>query len=283
MGPRLVRAMARPAPKGPLAVRFASLELEPVRAGAVAAAAVVAENAGTVAWRSHGEEGVQAAYHWLDDRGNPIVWDGERTPLPRPVEPGETVRLELRVRGPIPPGRYRLAVDLVAEHRAWFEELGSEPVGREVDVAARVARGLAVEGADPGVLDAQEEPVVAPEEAAAVAYLAPGVVPEPDWSRRILDAHQEGFAVVGGSVAVEAGRLSGRRARAALEPWKPGGGRVPGFPHPLLCPSVVRDVEAGWADAVEGLPALRPPDGEPWLYDGRVRVTARPRSGRRRG
>ena len=270
-------------PKGPLAASFGAWTLEPPRAGALGRAVVEVENAGTVVWRSQGETGIQAAYHWLDDRGNAIVWDGIRTPLPRAVEPRESVRLELVVRGPMPPGRYRFAVDLVAEHRAWFEELGGETVGGRVEVAPRIERRLAVEGADPGVLDAQDEAPVAPEEAHAVAYLAPGVVPAPDWIRRLLDAHEEGYAAVGGSVAVEAGRLGGRRARAALAPWAPGTGRVPGFPHALLCPSVVRDVEPVWADPVAGLPALRPPDGEPWAYDGRIAVTARPRSGRRRG
>jgi hypothetical protein len=150
-------------------------------------------------------------------------------------------------------------------------------------VRPRIERRLAVEGADAGALDAQDEAPVPREEAEAVAYLAPGVVPAPGWIRRLLDAHQEGFAAAGGSVAVDAGRLRGRRARAALAPWQPGGGRVPGFPHPLLCPSLVRGVDPTWADPVEGLPALRPPDDEPWLYDGRIAVTTRPRSDRRRG
>ena len=178
-------------PKGPLAVRFHAWTLDGVRAGTLGRAAVEVENAGTVAWRSRGVEGVQAAYHWLDARGNPIVWDGIRTPLPRPVEPGERVRLELDVRGPLPPGRYRFAVDLVAEFRAWFEELGSEPAGGEVEVTPRIERRLAVTGADPGALDGQEEPLVPLEQAEAVARLAPGIVPAPDWSRRVLDAHQE--------------------------------------------------------------------------------------------
>lgn len=270
-------------PKGPLAARFRSWSVDPPRAGALGRAVVELENAGTVAWRSQGVEGVLVSYHWLDERGNPIVWDGIRSPLPRAVEPGEALRAEIAVRGPMPPGRYRLAIDLVAEHRAWFEELGGETVGGLVGVAPRIERRLAVEGAGPGVLDAQDEAPVALEEAHAVAYLVPDVVPAPDWVRRLLDAHEEGYAAVGGSVAVEAGRLGGRRARAALAPWAPGTGRVPGFPHPLLCPSVVRDVEPVWADPVEGLPALRPPEGEPWAYDGRIAVTARPRSGRRHG
>lgn len=271
------------APKGPLAARFGGLALDPARAGALGRAGLELANAGSVAWRSRGETGVLVSYHWLDERGNPIVWDGIRTPLPRPVEPGESLRVELAVRAPMPPGRYRLAVDLVAEHRAWFEELGGEPATATVEVAPRIERRLAVEGADPGALDGQEEAVVPREQADAVARLAPGVVPAPDWTRRILDAHQEGYALVGGSVAVDGGPLAARGARAALAPWAPGAGRVPAFPHPLLCPSAVVGVEPRWAEPVEGLPAARPPDGEPWLYDGRVAVRARPRSGRRRG
>lgn len=268
-------------PKGPLAARFGAWTLDPPRAGALGRAVVELENAGTVAWRSHGDEGIQASYHWLDERGNAIVWDGIRTPLPHPVEPGASLRLELAVRGPMPPGRYRLALDLVAEHRAWFEELGGEAAGGLVDVAPRIERGLAVEGADPGALDGQEEPVVPRGRAEAVAYLAPGIVPAPDWSRRVLDAHREGFALVGGSLEVEGGRFARRRLRAALAPWAPGGGRVPAFPHPLVCPSVVVGVEPPWAEPVAGLPAARPDGSEPSLYDGRI--TARLRSGRRRG
>jgi hypothetical protein len=279
--------MAQPVPKGPLAARFHDWSLAPVRAGAVGAGTVEVENAGTVAWRSGNGEGVYVSYHWLDDRGNPIEWDGIRTALPYPVAPGERAHVELEVQGPMPPGRYRFQIDLIAEQRAWFAELGGTPVEEEVEVLPRLERRLAVEGADPGALAAQEEPVVPLAEAAAVAYLAAGVVPAPDWSRRILDAHQEGYAIVGGSVTLDAGRFQGRRARAALAPWRPGTGRIPRFPHPLVCPSIVKGVTPHWADAVAGLPAVVPRQEQPWLepalYDGRIAVTARLRSGRPRG
>src|ERR671920_1266910 len=94
-------------PKGPLAVRWLGLELPEIRAGAATSAAVELENAGTTTWRSVGESGVRLAYHWLDERGNPIVWDGVRTVLERPVAPGERLRASLTIRGPLPPGRYR--------------------------------------------------------------------------------------------------------------------------------------------------------------------------------
>jgi hypothetical protein len=273
--------MAQPVPKGPLAARIHDWSLAPVRAGAVGSGSVVVENAGSVAWRSE----IYVSYHWLDDRGNAIEWDGIRNPLPHVVAPGETVRVALEVQGPMPPGRYRFQVDLIAEARAWFAELGGAPVESEVDVLPRIERRLAVEGADPGALDAQEEPCVPLEEAEAVAYLAAGVVPAPDWSRRILDAHQEGYAVVGGSVSLDGARLTGRRARAQLQPWQPGNGRIPRFPHPLVCPSLVAGVVPHWVERVEGLPAVLPRQEQPWLepalYDGRI--TARLRSGRRRG
>src|ERR671933_2726621 len=265
-----------PVPSGPLAVRWLAYDAGHPRAGALGTARLAVENAGTVPWPPTGERRVCLGYLWLDEFGNPIVWDGLWTALPHEVAPGERVEADLTVRGPLPPGPYRLAFDLVAEDRYWFSELGNAPLEREVPVEPRIRRALAVRGGDPGP---QEEPLVAEDEAEAIAYLGLGVTAAPDWSRRILDAHQEGFAAVGGSVAVESGFL--RRTPSALAPYAPGGGRNPAFEHPLLCPSLVRELEPSWADPVEGLPALDPPPGEPWLYDGRI--TVRLRSGRRHG
>lgn len=279
--------MAGPAPIGPLAARWGDLTLGPVRAGALTTAHVLVANAGTVPWRSHPHAGIWLAYHWLDERGNAIVWDGLRTELPYAVPPGEQVTIQLQLRGALPPGRYRLAVDLVDEGRVWFGELGGEWLEREVEVAPRIARKLAARGGDAAALAAQEEPLVPEAEAEAVAYLADGAAPAGDWSRRVLDAHEEGYGLVAGAVEPIGGILERRRAAALLRPWAPGVGRVPHFPEPLLCPSVASDFEPDWIDDVAGLPAVQPPQdrlwGEPWLYDGRIVVRARPRSGRRRG
>ena len=214
------RVGEHPIPAGPLAVRWLGYDLPDFRAGAESAVEVVLQNAGTATWRLRGELGVRLSYHWLDDRGNAIVWDGPRVDFGGPVAPGDEIEVALRVRAPQPPGRYRLAFDLVED------------------------------------------------DAVATAHLVAGAIPETDWSRRILDAHAEGFAAVGGSI---------ESRERALRPWAPGGGRNPAFSHPLLLPSLLAGLEPA---EHEGLPAYVP-NGEPTIFDGRIRLRL-PR-GRRRG
>jgi hypothetical protein len=275
---------------GPLAVRWLSYELEPPRAGALARVRVRFVNAGREAWV---EGRMNLAYHWLDELGNPIVWDGLRTPLDQAVAPGDELEAHLDVRAPIPPGRYRLALDLVAENFVWFAEVGGAALETDQEVGLRISRrALAVrvrsgppqlESETAAALGALEEPLAPEDEAVAVAELAAGTLPAPDWSRRILDAHEEGFAIVGGAVEPVAGPLRMRHARTVLRAWAPGTGRNPAFGHPLLCASVLREVDVVAAGEVEGLPAVALPAEEPWLYDGRIVVRARLRSDRQRG
>jgi len=277
------RVGEHPVPAGPLAVRWLGYELGRVRAGLRGAARVLLENAGSAPWRSHGEDaGVHLSYHWLDDRENPIVWDGPRSVFERPVQPGESVEVAVGLRGPQPPGRYLLSFDLVEEHRFWFAEIGSSPLVLAVEVEPRIderrLRVVVHGGPDEetaAALAAQDE---APSEgdAVATAHLVAGARPAPDWSRRILDAHAEGFAAVGGSLRWDAGRLR-RRGLLDLEPWsRPG--RSPQFELPLLLPSLLDGLEPGEHG---GLPAYAPDGDETWIYDGRAAITLRPRRGRR--
>ena len=223
--------------RGPLAVRWGAPPQAAVEAGTVLEVPVEVENAGTIAWG----HGIFVSYHWLDDRDNPIVWDGIRTPAPG-LEPGVRTTVDARVRAPIPPGRYRLAFDLVAEHRAWFSELGSPMLAQDVDVLPRTG-----------------EPTV---------ELPAGFDAAPDRDARIRAAHAEGYAVVAGAVDWSGGLLH-RRPRE-LAAYAPGPGRVPGFSAPLLAPSVLPGVELEPLGEVAGLPAFAAPPDEPWVYDGRI-------------
>ena len=226
-------------PAGPLGVRWLAYELEPFEAGAIAHGRVELENAGTAAWH-----GVFASYHWLDDLGNAIDWDGLRAPL-GPLDPGARTSTELEIRAPMPPGAYRLAIDLVLEHRYWLSEIGNAMLETDVPVALRDA-------------------------APAVAHLPPQVEPAPDWHDRVRAAHEEGYSAVGGAI---------ESRERDLRPYRPHGGRNPSFAEPLVCPSLLPPLEPNCE--VAGLPAWKPEGWEPWIYDGRIR--ARLQSGRRPG
>ena len=269
------RVGEHPVPVGPLAVRWLAYEVDAPRAGITGRARIRLENAGSAPWRSRGKEGVQLAYHWLDPLGNPIVWDGIRTAFPEVVEPGRDVELEAPLAAPRPPGPYRLAFDLVEEFAFWFAEVGSHVLELPVDVAPRIAeRRLAVvvhgvpDEETERALSAQEEPVVE-SEPVAVAHLVAGAAPTPDWSRLLLDAHEEGYAAVGGAVAPAA-----RADRRRLAPWAPGGGRNPRFENALLFPSLLDGLEP---DVRDGLPAY---EGGDALFEGRAVVRLQPRPGR---
>ncbi len=281
-----------PVPAGPLAVRFLSYELGPLRAGTWSTVTVELENAGSGTWHPDGPSCIRLSHHTLDDFGNVLLWEGLRAPLPHPVGPGERCRLELTFGVPMPPGRYRLDLDLVDEGRLWFAELGNQPLELALEVGPRLdERSLEVrisDGAESALaetfaaLDAQEEPTAS--SGAAIVFLRPGCRPAPDWSRRILDAHAAGFAAVGGSIEVTGrGRGRGEVARE-LAPWKPGFGAAPSWSHPLLCPSLLAGVAetVTWLEPVAGLPAVDPAVlADAWLCDGRIRVLVDARALRR--
>jgi len=236
---------AHPVPAGPLAVRWLGYEVDALQAGVEGRARVELENAGSAPWHD-----IFVSYHWLDDLDNPIHWDGLRSPLPR-LRPGERANAEVAVLGPIPPGRYRLAFDLVLEGRYWLSEIGNELLGVEADVGKRDASGR-------------------------IAHLPPEVEPAPDWQELTRAAHEEGYAAVGGSL--DAGRSR------ELAAYTPGGGRNPAFTEPLVCPSLLPPLAPNCT--VAGLPAWRPETDQPWLHEPSIydaRIRARLRSGRRPG
>jgi hypothetical protein len=227
----------------PLVPRWRAVEHGPVEAGAAYEAVVEVENAGSAPWRTRGDEdGLFLSYHWLDERGNPIVWDGRRTPLGEAVEPGARVQRELTVRAPIPPGRYRFAVDLVEEHRFWLAELGNAAYEEDVEVMPRDAAGARVFGTEP----------------------------DEEWLERARELHREGYSAVGGAIDAK-----------GFADYAAGGGRHPRFAHPLVCPSLLPPLEPN--AEVNGLPAYRSDGDEPFMFDGRLVLRLRSRSGRRRG
>ena len=131
---------------GPLVARWLTWMLDEPRAGALGGARVEIENAGTATW--HGD--VSCSYHWLDGLGNPIVWDGIRTPLPREVAPDERVPDGWE----LAPGSAVLALQAHAE--------GYAVVAPSIEAPRSLRRALEPwserEGRDPGF----EQPLLCP-------------------------------------------------------------------------------------------------------------------------
>jgi hypothetical protein len=96
----------------------ADLELQ---TGANAVVPIRIRNSGRLAWDSTAAPPILVSYHWLPVAGDRFVaFEGARTALASRVEPGDSAHVNVRVRPPRRPGRYRLEWDLVQEGRLWF-------------------------------------------------------------------------------------------------------------------------------------------------------------------
>ena len=223
------RAPAHAVPAGPLGVRWLAYELEPPQAGAIGTATVELENAGADAWRD-----VLLAYHWLDELGNAIDWDGLRTPLAR-LEPGERAEVEARRPGahasrPLPARiRPRARGPLLAlgdRQRAARRRRRRPPARRRRSgprTSLRTSSRLRTGTSSSGPRTRRGSPRSAARSRAASASCAPT-----------------------------------RRAAAATRPSR----------EPLVCPSLLPPLEPNCE--VAGLPAWQPEGDEPWIYDGRI-------------
>ncbi len=79
-------------------------------------------NASSGIWRATGGSQVAFAYHWLDETGKPVVWEGARSLLETDVPPGGETTLLFEIDTPKRPGTYELVLDGVRERIAWFAD-----------------------------------------------------------------------------------------------------------------------------------------------------------------
>ncbi len=110
---------------------------------------LVLRNDGRMTWKPN--EPINVSYHWLRRNGRVIVFDGERTRIPKEVAPGQTVALDVNVLAPRKTGKAILQIDMVHEGVCWFAQEDPTPA-RPVSVFVipslignpRVPFGLAV-------------------------------------------------------------------------------------------------------------------------------------------
>ena len=91
-----------------------------VIAGAEIPVEIRVTNTGLRPWPAGGDQAVRLAYHWFDENGNTVLWDGARAALAGDVSTGHATTLNVNVRAPQTNGTYTLAWDLVREGAGWF-------------------------------------------------------------------------------------------------------------------------------------------------------------------
>src|SRR5262245_6037138 len=106
-------------------------------------------NTGAAPWANRGANPINMSYHWLDERGQAVDFEGVRAILPGPLRSGESVELTLTVEPPPRAGRYLLTLDMVEEGIDWFSVRGIAPLTLPVSVApapAGLRRACVVNG-----------------------------------------------------------------------------------------------------------------------------------------
>ena len=124
-----------------------------LRPGSFTDVPITLANRGRLTWQSTQLPSFAVSYHWLAAGSEELLlYDGLRTPFTQPVEPGDDVAVQARVRAPGYPGTYVLVWDVVQEHRTWLSLEGvypgrtvvtveGEPVGAPLPARGRMPSG----------------------------------------------------------------------------------------------------------------------------------------------
>ncbi|MEA2662844.1 MAG: hypothetical protein QOH08_2416 [Chloroflexota bacterium] len=96
--------------------------------GQTVAVPVTVTNTGVGIFPAFGATPVDLSYHWYDQAGKQLVWEGLRTKLPADLRAGQSVALQAQVQSPPDGGTYQLRFDLVLEGVSWFSTRGT-PTG----------------------------------------------------------------------------------------------------------------------------------------------------------
>jgi hypothetical protein len=92
-------------------------------------------NASAQDWVSQHLYPINLSYRWCDERGNAVMADGARTPLPyKQLRAGAHVAVALCLLAPDVPGRYRLQALPLQESFQWFDLIGFAPLELTIDV-----------------------------------------------------------------------------------------------------------------------------------------------------
>lgn len=87
---------------------------------------VIVKNTSNFVWDSGSTTPVNFSYNWFDSNGNRVVFDGQRTALPKSLAPQDSEKLNAAVKFPDRPGNYILTLTMVQEGVTWFNDAGAQ-------------------------------------------------------------------------------------------------------------------------------------------------------------
>jgi len=104
-----------------------------LRTGETTQVPVTLKNTGPALWASAGKAPITLSSRWFDNQ-KMLAIEGERTLLPAPLPPGQSVNLQARAVAPPSAGHFFLKISLVQEGVTWFFEAGAQPLVLPVTV-----------------------------------------------------------------------------------------------------------------------------------------------------
>ncbi|HYM08843.1 MAG TPA: DUF4915 domain-containing protein [Terriglobales bacterium] len=124
VAPRRLWAVGEPLPSSSLRARFEGQIPAAMAVGQILALPCRVTNTGDAIFISAPPNPIQFCYRWFDAEGAPVgAGQWIHTNLPRALPPGETAEATVRIAAPHVPGTYTLAVTLLQEGVAWFDDL----------------------------------------------------------------------------------------------------------------------------------------------------------------
>jgi len=97
---------------------------------------VTVQNIGKSEWKNHldSSNAVNLSYVWKNEKNQIVFKPEERTPLPKSLQCGKQIKLDMSVTTPAKPGKYYLEINMLKEGEFWFSDVGSEPYSTIVNV-----------------------------------------------------------------------------------------------------------------------------------------------------
>jgi ubiquinone/menaquinone biosynthesis C-methylase UbiE len=80
------------------------------------------KNTATTSLLLNPDSPINLSYHWLDEKGRLIDYEGLRSPIPREMQPNDEVTVITKLRTPAAPGNYILRVCSMQEYVAWHDD-----------------------------------------------------------------------------------------------------------------------------------------------------------------